>query len=410
MKRISKYVSYFLAFLLPFGSINPFNMSSVADVDSRMSEQMGFTPILFAICCLMALFDTSIYKHNRKIKKFLWPLGILFAALASASAINSGGSYEFPLMYLLKLLAVEGGFYIMALYFMEYPKTLKISMLIYAYTCVAIMAAFYSGLLSRYSYISNGRLWIFGENPNTFSFLMSLGTIILANKFNYKPTKSKFRIPVKILDIIAICSLLMYIVLSGSRGSFLIVILCMAILLFNRKMIKKFYITIPIVVCALAAGFYYYSAHQEEISIFKRLTRATEDERTELQQWTFELFTEKPILGYGVNGYKGEMMKRHHEGRDSHNVAITTLAMSGIVGFTALMVYLFYLLKISWKNRAREMLAFVFFIDVVLMSMKTGGVLTFAMMWYSYAMVVALANPDMKSENRKGLKRRRVII
>lgn len=395
MKRLSKYVSYFLAFLLPFGSINPFNLSAVADVDSRMSEQMGFTPILFALCCILALFDGNIYKHHFKIKKFFWPLSIILFSLTIASVMYTEHAASFPTTYLLKLLAVEAGFYIMALYFMEYPDTLKKSMLIYAYTCVAIIFAFFGGFLKNYSYVSNGRLWIFGENPNTFSFLMSLGALMLANKFNQNNRTSVF---VKMIDIIGITLLLIYIVLSGSRGSFLIVIICMAILLFTRKLIRKAYITIPITVMAIAAGYYYYSAHQDEISIFNRLTRTADDERSELQAQSLDLFLEKPLLGFGVNGYKEQMLLRHQETRDSHNVIITTTAMSGIVGGTALIVFLFYLVQMGWRERTRDWLAFVICLDVLLMSMKTGGVLTFAMMWYSYSMVAALSSINKRTK------------
>lgn len=389
MKKTSKFIAYFLAFILPFGSINPFNLSAVKYVDSYVgNEQMGFAPILFAICCLLALFDTRIYKHNRKMKKFLWPLGILFAALASASVINVSESCEFPTMYLLKFMAVEGGFYIMALYFTEYPQTLKSSMLIYAYTCVAIILAYFAGLLDDFGYVSKGRLWLFGENPNTFSFLMSLGAIILTNKFNQG---NRMPVLLKTFDIIGITLLLLYIVLSGSRGSFLIVIICITILLFTNKIARRVYVTIPVVVIAFALGYQYYNSHQDEISIFNRFANTEEDERIKLQEQSIELFLEKPLLGHGVNGYKNQMWLRYHDSRDSHNVVITTTAMSGIVGGFSLSLFLLFLLRISWRNRDNDMLGIVVCIDVLLMSMKTGGVLTFAMMWYTYATVVAMS-------------------
>lgn len=393
MKRLSKYLFYFLAFLLPFGSINPLDLTAVADVENRMDEQLGFTPILFALCCVLALFDGTIYKHQRKIKLFLWPLGILLTSLAIASVLYKGQIISFPSTYLIKLFAVEIGFYVMALYFIEYQVTLRKSMLIYAYTCVAIILAFFGGFLNNYSYVSNGRLWIFGENPNSFSFLMGLGTIILTNKFNQIGKESNI---VKVFDIISICLLLLYIVLSGSRGSFLIVSICMVILLFNKRLLHKAHITIPIFIIVIFSGYYYYDAHQDEISIFNRMSNISSDERGELQSQSLELFFEQPLLGYGVNGYKEQMLIRHYETRDSHNVLITTAAMSGVIGGFALSVFLILLLHMSWKNRVFDWLGFVICVNVFLMSMKTGGVLTFAMMWYSYAIVVALSTNKAK--------------
>lgn len=394
MNKIIRFSYYFLAFLLPFGSVNPFNLSAIEDVSGHMTEQMGFAPVVFALCCLLSYFDRSIFKYHARVKELIWPLAILFSMFTIASTINVGELGVFPAVYLLKLLAVEAGFYVIALYFMKYPQNLERSMLIYAYTCVAIIIAFFTGLLSRYSFVSNGRLWIFGQNPNSFSFLMSLGAIFLAYQFNQKQAnhyRVKFGFVMKFFNIVSIVLLLLYIVLSGSRGSFLIVIVCMAILLFNKRMLKKAWISVPVIIVAISVGFYYFSSHQHQISLFNRLSETENDERTVLQRQTIGLFFEKPVTGWGVNGYKREMKKRYHENRDSHNVVITTFAMAGIIGGFALLSYMYRIGILCWRNRKYNLLALVMFLDVFLMSMKTGGVLTFSMMWYAYAMVAALA-------------------
>lgn len=395
MKKITIVLSSFLAFLLPFGSANPFNMSAIEDVDGHMTEQMGFAPVVFALCCLLSCFDKDIFIYRARMKDFVWPLLLLITTLTFASMMDVGGTGVVPIVYLIKLLAVESGFYVMSLYFMRYPQNLERSMHVYAYTCVAIILAFFTGFLSRYSYVSNGRLWIFGQNPNSFSFLMSLGAIYLAYKFNKKKSyhyKIKIiGISIKILDILSIILLLLYIVLSGSRGSFLIVTVCMAILFFNKRMLKKAWISVPVIIATISVGFYYYSSHQQDISLFNRFSNTDNDERAVLQRQTIGLFSERPVIGWGVNGYKSEMKYRYNENRDSHNVVITTFAMAGIIGGIALLTYLFRIAILSWRNRKCNLLALVMFLDVFLMSMKTGGVLTFAMMWYAYAMVTALA-------------------
>ena len=395
MKKITTVLSYILAFLLPFGSANPFNLSAIEDVDGHMTEQMGFAPVVFALCCLLSYFDKDIFIYRARMKDFVWPLLLLITTLTFASMMDVCGTGVVPMVYLIKLLAVEAGYYVMALYFMRYPQNLERSMNVYAYTCVAIILAFFTGFLSRYSYVSNGRLWIFGQNPNSFSFLMSLGAIFLAYKFNKKKSYhfqiKMFGITIKILDILSIILLLLYIVLSGSRGSFLIVTVCMAILFFNKRMLKKAWLSVPVIIAAISVGFYYYSSHQQDISLFNRFSNTENDERAVLQRQTIGLFSERPVTGWGVNGYKSEMKYRYNENRDSHNVVITTFAMAGIIGGIALLTYLFRIAILSWRNRKCNLLALVMFLDVFLMSMKTGGVLTFAMMWYAYAMVTALA-------------------
>lgn len=390
----TRCIFFFLAFLLPFGSANPFNLSVLADVDGQMGEQMGISPVVFAVACICAVSDKKIFKHYSRIKTFILPIVLFYLSLVVASLFYFAPGISFPIVYLLKLIAVLAGFFIVSLYFIEYPQTLQISMAIYAYTCVAVILAFFAGPLQEYSYVSGGRLWIFGQNPNSFSFLMSLGAVFLASKFN---TDNKTPKIVKGVDAIGIISLLLYIILSGSRGTFLIVILCLALLLL-KKIVKNIWLTAPLILCVAWGGFYYYINHEDEISIFTRLSNTDDDERLTLQKHTIDIFFEYPLLGCGVDGYKNEMRKRFGEERDSHNVIVSTLGMSGLCGGASFVTFLFLLGSYSWKRKSHNILPIVLFIQTLLMSMKTGSVLPYTMMWYTYAMTVALASNKIQGK------------
>ena len=394
MKLITKYLFYLLAFTLPFGSINPFNLSSVQDVDSLVSNQMGIFPVLLALCTFFAVLNKDIFRNTSAVKKLLRPLIVFFVTITMASIFY--GLYDFPMVYLLKLLADIVAFYILSLFFIRHINILDTSLKIYAYTCVLIVLAYFAGFLDNFLFYSNGRLWIFGINPNSFSFLMGFGALIIADSFNH-PNARKIEL---IINIVSIVFIVIYIIMSGSRGTFLTVLACMFIVLY-KKMESKFYIFIPMVVISLFVVVSFYHSHQDEISLFERLSEVEEDSRTELIQRTLTLYSERPIIGYGVNGFNEQLWTRYHDARDSHNVIITNMGMSGTIGVVAFVTFLIYLFRVCWKNRKHSLLGLALFADVFLMSMKTGGVLTFAMMWYAYAAVVAISLAQQKKYHQK---------
>lgn len=384
MKLITKYLFYLLAFTLPFGSVNPFNLSSIKNVDGISSEQMGITPVLLALCFFFALLNRDIFRNTLAVKKLLLPLIIFFVTITMASTFYS--LYDFPMVYLLKLLADIAAFYILSLFFIRHINILDTSLKIYAYTCVLIVLAFFAGFLNSFLFYSNGRLWIFGINPNNFSFLMGFGALIIADSFNH-PNTRKIE---QMINIVSIVLIVIYIIMSGSRGTFLTVLACMFVVLY-KKMKSKFYIIVPIVVICIFASMSFYYSHQDEISLFERLSEIGDDSRTELIHRTLTLYAEKPIIGYGVNGFNEQLSTRYDDLRDSHNVIITNMGMSGTIGAIAYIAFLFYMFRVCWSNRKRSIFGLVLFADVFLMSMKTGGVLTFAMMWYAYAAIVAIS-------------------
>lgn len=393
MKFLNKWLFYLLAFTLPFGSINPFDLSSIKDVDNMVSSQMGITPILFALCSFVGVLNRDIFRNTCAVKKMLQPLIVFFVTISVASLIY--GTYDFPWVYLLKLLADIAAFYILSLFFIRHFNILDTSLKIYAYTCVLIVLAFFAGFLDSFLFYSNGRLWIFGINPNTFSFLMGFGALILADSFNH-PNKRKLFI----INIVSIVLIVLYIIMSGSRGTFLSILVCMFIVLYN-KVKSKSLIFIPIVAVAIFVVVSFYHAHQDEISLFERLSDTREDSRTELVQRTLILYAERPMIGYGINGFKEQMLSRYHDVRDSHNVIITNMGMSGTIGAVAYITFLIYIFRACWNNRKRSLLGIVLFVDVFMMSIKTGGVLTFAMMWYAYAVIVAIS--FVRQKNRWGV-------
>ena len=396
MEKITRYIFYFYALILPYGSVNPLNLSAVYGISTANVDQQGIGSYFFALCVLMTITDRKIWLQHKKIIKYYLPLFTLFVTLFISTILYEGKEMPFPYSFFIKLLVAEVGFCILTLYFIHYPKVMTYSLTIYAYSCVIIVMAYYLGLLEGLYFVSKGRLWLFGENPNSYSFMMGLGAIILVYN-NMHVYKTKL---IQILNVLFVGALFYYMVLSGSRGSFLMCVLAIAVLSY-KFLLRKIVLVIPALLLIISIVVSSIEKRQNEVSFVERLEelREGDDDRTKLLEDAWFLFTERPIYGWGYSGYVVERGLRFHEDRDSHNLLMSVCVMSGIIGLLAILLFLYHIGFSCLKVSRHNVFPIIVFFYVFLMSMKTGDVITFAMMWYCYAIVYAMAVAAKGKEN-----------
>lgn len=375
MRKILQCAYWLLAFLSPFGSADLFNLRNAV---GKSNEQNSILPIIFGLCILFSIVDKNIRMNAQYVKQFIMPLGGFFLIITLSGLLNDYS--DFGIAYYIKLFAAESGFLLLSMGFITYPKLLKESLMIYAYTSTGIAIAFFSGLLDGGYHFSNGRLWIFGINPNTFSFMMGFAVLIFLYQIpNIIETKYK------LLNSFFIILLLFLILLTGSRGTLIFIIISLMIM-HSKYLFKKFYIFLFIGTLCIFTITFWVSNYTEEIAIFERFsTMQGTDSREDLIEKTYHIFEESPIIGIGAMGYKDEMMRRYKEERDAHNIIFACLAMSGIIGTTFLFLFLYKLFRSSTSKSYNKDISLSIFIYMLLISMKTGNVLTYSLMWYIFA-------------------------
>ena len=332
MKKITDILYYSLAFFLAFGSVNPFR---IGEVSNQIMDQQGLSPYIFIGCIILTVLNRGIHNNIIAKKTFYTPL-ILMSIIFFASSLiwNFESTFNY-LDFFAKLLIGIVGFVCISAYLEVYPDVLKKSILIYAYTCAAIILLFFIGRLDSLSYYSNGRLWIFGINPNTFSFMMGLGALYLADEL----LNNKTRITFTIINSTSIVLIFLYILLSGSRGTLLFILLSLGIL-FLPYLKKRWYAILPLVFIMYYASFQVLQSNTNEITIVERMSSITqEDDREGLLSNALTLFTESPLWGLGRNGYVEQRLERFHDFRDSHNILMSIMVMGGLM---ALLCYLLY--------------------------------------------------------------------
>lgn len=384
MKLITKLVYLLLAASLTFGSINPF---TITDIDEHATEQHGFSPYIIVLCILLSLFDPKV---RRTIREFKWE--IVYLLLFDVVIFIADISYDFNLFlldiqWIIKLVVLEIGFITIASYFINYPKVLKLSMDLYQWFATLIIIAYFAGFLSNVSRISNGRLWIFGLNPNTFSFMMFLGALIALAKLFLNHEKNFLLI---FVDLVSVFSISLYVVLSGSRGTFIFGIVSVMFML-SKRMLKNALYLVPVVIILVILSYNYLSKNlSSEFSMFERLSELREGNvRENLVERALNLFSEKPLFGFGDVGYRHESLLRYNDPRDSHMVLTSVLAMGGVSGFVFFTLFLLSMFNRLKRNKFKDRLALGLFVFMILISFKTGWVIAYSLMWYVYALAIS---------------------
>lgn len=377
--RFIIYVLYIiLAFLSPFGSANIFNLSQYSS--RAETTQDGILPIVFGLCALFSIFDKRVRANIKYYTRIVTVLIIFIHIICFAEFFYCEGNFNY--IFILKLVIAISGFIIMSQTFVTYPDLLRKSLLIYALTCTVIVLLFFCGFLDKSYYFSNGRLWFLGINPNTYSFMIGFAII---NFFIFLQQKN-ISIILKVLFTTSIIPLFFFLLLSGSRGSLLFLVFAIMIL-YYKKLIS--FVIISAFLLLMVGPFISNSGY--DIITFERFANlGNSDDRGDLIDKTVSVFKRSPIIGVGPTGYKSYMMSFYNENRDSHNVIVSNLAMSGVLGTLFYVTFLGLLFRFVSKKSKFNIQATTIFIYMTLISLKTGSVLTYSLMWYIYAISLSI--------------------
>lgn len=378
---ITKYTIYLLSFFLAFGPINPFSIKE-EELDDVTSPFLIISTGLFVISFL--IFQNSLLINDDKIRKYATPLLILFFAISLGDItydINTA-HYNFIFKFGVNIVA----FSCLYVYFSHNPRQIEISLKIFAISCVAIIMMLYLHVIDNFTDIHNGRLWLFGENPNNTSSRMSMALLIIY--YYGRENRSFF---MRLFSYVLCGIIFYYIIQSGSRGSFISTIIGLSIFMIFKRDEREAKILQIIVLVVGSILLYPIIEENDEIAMFDRMEELSEgNSREEHIKNAIEIGSDYLIAGCGHNGYVQEKINRGMDWHDSHNVLASVFAMSGLIGLSALIYFFLKLCKISYKSFQQYPISLILLFSMIFIAMKTGGVLTYMLMWYIYAISLAI--------------------
>lgn len=390
--RVGDFLTYGLIILLSaslaLGVINPFSEYS----DSGEASESIITSVIIVLSVFF-LFIKRVFTDRIRVSfpKWFRYLLLFFVIYLISTVIHDRDSSSTMITHFLKLFLDFLLCYLLYDLFRNDNRIKSISILSYSLATALLGVLYYLGRLDPYIMVRSGRMMIFGENPNSTSARIMIGIIMLiytmlSNPFQWR----KWRY---FLAIFIIPELLM-VIASGSRGSFLILIICSIMLLLNetRTTLQR----IAVVVGILAVGFFALNkltnvAIQGNFSMFERLSDLEEGEdagRSSLNKEAIQIFMDYPIIGCGATAFPDEMRIRFQEQRTVHNLFYYMLATSGLIGFIPFVLFLILCFKIAIRPYNRELNISVLLI-ILLLAWKTGGILTYAIMWYLFSILLS---------------------
>jgi len=388
--KISKVLLFLFSITLALGTWNP-----LVPFQYEMEGQNGYdlSQIVSVLFIASLLFSPNV--HLNKKNKVLIISGLFFLSVLLSTIINGASLMTASTMvFFVKFVLVLLFCHLLSQLFTLSPRLIYLSAFIFSITCVILSFGYSYGFLDQFLLVSKGRVFFWGENPNSTSARYGLAFLFILHFIIRNPLGfPKWRH----LLWFALPAIMNLIMATGSRGSFLILLVSVLIYLAYVPFRSKGYKLLLAFIFPVALYFFidYIARTNQEYSLFERLSESVEEGedagREKLNEEAIQIFLDNPLYGIGVQNFQDEMILRFNENRTVHNLYLYVLAISGIIGFTCFMWFLYYLVKSSYAIRRFSSFPLTLFLYIFLLAYKTGGILTYMLMWYVFSIIIALS-------------------
>ena len=386
----SKVLLYLFSAVLALGTWNPF-----LPFQFQEEEQSGFALYQIIVVLFVALlfFVPKNRKINNKDTKIY--LIVLFLLVFLSTVFNSLSMMTVGTMiFFVKFALVLALCYLLPRLFTFSPELIFKSAFIFSIVCTILSIVYAFGYLDQFSEISKGRFYFWGENPNSTSARYGLAFLFILHIIIDNPLGlSKWRH----LLWLSLPFLLNFIMASGSRGSFLILLISILTYLAFAPFRSKNYkwLLVFILSTGLLWGIEYIATNNQDYVLFERLNDSVEHGedagRDRLNGEAIQIFLDNPIYGVGVHDFQAEMKARFSEELTVHNLYVYLFAISGLLGGCCFLAFLLHLFKNAYVARRYTSLSLSLFIYMALLAYKTGGILTYSLMWYVFSIIISVA-------------------
>ncbi len=386
--KIAALLLILFSIVTGLGSFNPFGSYNLEDMSSSSSPLALIVQSAFIGCLLFVKGeDKSLNKLSRILGVFV-AIWILITVLFSINTIRT------PFFVIaLKLALCVLLFCKLPILFHKNTRLLANSLLTFSITAGTIAALFMGGYLDQLTYWGGGRAAIFFENPNSTSTRMAFAFMFILYLVIDNPNHW---MSVRLILLALELPILYTIIASGSRGSFIVLLVCLAIYLYFLRTGSRF-TKLLITGCCVAATIYFIARTVEtndDFSMVERINSTIETGedagRTQLSDAALDIYLDYPFTGVGALKFQELMLSRHGLTHTVHNVYWYVLATSGFIGFIFFGYFLFALFRVVWKKHRISPFGLVAFLGMVLIGSKTGGALTYIFMWYVFAISYSL--------------------
>jgi O-antigen ligase len=329
----------------------------------------------------------------------------LWVTMAMFSEHPAGGKGPLPMTLIISLLTTQ----ILLLFWVAYNLLSNdeiANVAIWMLAAGAVLLKVLAILHLVPSYWWYGRLYIMGQNCNTLAHHLSVGLVALIGLA--MAWKGGTRWPLFLVPPCA--ALLLYtIVQSGSRGGVVTVAIGVLALTFRRGGFGQQIRTV--LVCVLLVGFLCWAVTHSP-SMSRRYEKTFNDTdmagREDLFPNAWQMFLEKPLLGWGPIDNWDELGRRaplrrddHPEGeREPHNFVLEVLTSTGLTGAIPIFTCLALCTRAAWRARAGPQGSLPLALVVTALVVNMSGTFLMASKLDWLVMAYAVASGDLVLDRR----------
>lgn len=367
-----KFVIIIFSFLLSLGLLSETYFPFV--------KEAAIGLIAFHVIFKSKSFSILLEKLTESIP--LWIIFLILLLLGSFLPFSLAEESVFNSKFLLAISL----FIFLSAFFSIYPQYIKHSLIFFGIGGGIMSIMFSFGLFdSSFFEIRNDRLIFLKENPNSLSVRVSLGILFLI--WGALENKLKLSSFGRICLVIPVPFMFNLVLATGSKGSFLLClgsIVCYILLVKNlSKTMKRKVIVLGIVALFFAVSLFF------ESSVYERfMTGNLTSGRNEIWESAFNIFYNHPF-GVGEVGYQVLISKLIGIDIDTHNLFIYLLVTGGFLSLLVFIYFLLMMLKrivLTYKEE-KNAIFLIIFVSMIFVMSKTGGVLTYLIMWYFFACI-----------------------
>ena len=373
LNRINDYCLYLLVFSVTFENWDPFNL-------------VGYSVTYFATIMYLGTWVPLIARNFQftPFKKIVIPLLLFIVVGFICSAIHSEYVHELKYAYHYRALLLIVLMTFIASHIYSKPKMLPLVLNCYL---ASVLLAFLLITVGKGVTYENGRLLLFGENPNIIGAKSALAFLItisrLINKFTIK----------RAVVIIAICiPFISIIAMSGSRGAFVSMFLGLSVLLLYRKtdILNKMALIIFGVLASAMLITYLLETNPVMAERFAATVERGDIGRNVLWAAAIEVIKDNIFIGAGFEGVKPRMYEHSGVFMNPHNILLYVYIASGLPGIILFVTFLARLVKLLFLHYKRygDSLNLVMFVIVVFNMSKQGGSIGKTLFWFFFAVLM----------------------
>ena len=384
-RKLNNYCLFILVFSVTYENWDPFKL-------------VGVVSVTYMASALYVLSWVPLFKSNLDFgpfKNYIIPLLLYTIVCIFSTALNSGYaesifetySGRVVLLILLMLLVANH---------LHSNTNLATTVLdIYVASVVLMYFLILSGTGTEFK---NGRVLLFGENPNTIGVKAAIGfSIVLARLLS-----SKISFKTLFFGAVTIFSFLNLVILSGSRGALISIFLVVLASIFYTKISlwKKVLFAISGAAFSIYFLIFILSSNAEFGSRILRTVETGDTGRSELWRAGVKIIEDNLLFGVGIPGAYPEMFKHTGRATDVHNIFLYVLMTTGVVGFFFFFQFIFRMgknLYASFRQNGNVVFLLIFILLLFNMA-KTGGSISKILNWFFFAVLIGSTFVPKKAE------------